>query len=155
MCKIAQESWQQVICWCILICVCFCCTELYTIFREIIMSHLLRLTACFSNSCHFNMFIVFISLIWVVTILLVSLSLYLSSWGSLTSAADAKWHATAAHSANREIGRPTRSSAVSVNGFWPWNLSLNDDPFKPQFEERWSQGVRGETELKCKNWLVG
>lgn len=79
--------------------------------------------------------------IWVVTILLVSLSLYLCSWGSSTSAADAKWHATVDHSANREIGQPIRSSAVSVNGFWLWSLSQSDDPPQPQFEERWSRGV--------------
>ncbi len=53
---------------------------------------------------------------------------------------DAKWHATVAHSANREIGQPIRSSAVSVNGFWRWSLSPSDDPLNPSLK---NDGHRG------------
>lgn len=39
----------------------------------------------------------------------------------------ARWRVTAAPSASRGTGRPTRSSVASASGCWPWSLSPNDD----------------------------
>lgn len=98
----------------------------------------------FSINCHFNTLTFFCLFDWIIYFScdnILSLSVYFSSWGSSTSAADARWHATAAHSVNRGIGRPIRSSAVSVNGFWHWSLSPSDDPPQPLFEKQGKRGV--------------
>lgn len=55
--------------------------------------------------------------------------------------ADARWHATVARSANKEIGQPIRSSAANVNEFWHWSLSPNDDLLDPSFKNGGQRGV--------------
>lgn len=49
------------------------------------------------------------------------------SSGSSTSAAAARWHATAAPSASSGTGLPTRSSVASASECWPSSRSPSDD----------------------------
>lgn len=55
------------------------------------------------------------------------LTVFSCSSGSSTSAGAARWRATAAPSASRGTGLPTRSSVGSARGFWPWSRSQSDD----------------------------
>lgn len=66
--------------------------------------------------------------------------------------ADVRWHATVAHSANKGIGQPTRSSAVSVSGFLRLSLNLSDDHLlAPSLKNRDQSGCEVRLEVKCKN----
>lgn len=72
------------------------------------------------------------------------------SSGSLTSAAAARWRATAAPSASSGTGPPTRSSVVSASGCWPSSRSLSDDlpsPSPGRGEKGEEQGRGGATGL--------
>lgn len=55
------------------------------------------------------------------------LTVFSCSSGSSTSAGAARWRATAAPSASRGTGLPTRSSVGSARGFWPWSRNQSDD----------------------------
>lgn len=56
-----------------------------------------------------------------------SFYLFFCSSGSSTSVAAVRWRVTAAPSASRGTGPPTRSSVASVSGCWLWSRSPNDD----------------------------
>lgn len=74
------------------------------------------------------------------------------SSGSSTSAAAARWHATAAPSASSGTGLPTRSSVASASECWPSSRSPSDDlPSPGRGQEGEEHGRGGSTGLDSRD----
>lgn len=79
----------------------------------------------------------------------------LISSGSSTSAAAARWRATAAPSASSGTGPPTRSSVASASECWPSSRSPSDDlpsPSPGRGEQGEEHGRGGSTGLDSWGW---